>query len=302
MKTLKRITFFGLIVTMFLLSFTSPAFGYDLQKRFIPSNARWLINIDLKVLFKTKIWDSIYNEGKGKLHDGKEKLLKELNFDIFSDLNSVTIYGREKANKDGVVILSGNFDREKILQKLKSLKKTKKFKYNNFDIYNWDKDGYGSFVSKNLLVITHSRENLEYALNVIRGKNLNFMGSDLSKRLKEIPHDSILFTLVGDISSLIGKHHDAPIMINKSKMALFLVLEKNSDMKLSLKLHTESPEAAKNIMQIGNGLLALARLSKKELKGKEQLLNSINISANGKVVKALMLIPSDFILKNIHKH
>jgi len=302
MKIIKRITFFGLIVTIFLLFFTSPALGYNLQKKFIPSNAKWLIHLDFKVLFKTKIWNSIYNEEKGKIHDGKEKLLKELNFDIFNDLNSVTIYGRAKANKDGVVILSGIFDRKKILQRLKSEKKTEKFKYKDSDIYNWDSDDYGAFVSKNLLVITHSRENLESALDVIRGRSSNFIGSDLSKRLKEIPHDSIIFALVGDLSSLIGKHHTTPIMINKTKMALFLVLEKNSDMRLSLKLHTESPEAAKNIMQIGNGLLALARLSKKELKGKEQLVNSIQISANGKMVKALMLIPSDFILKNIHKH
>ena len=129
MKIIKKITFFGLIVTIFLLFFTSPVLGYDLQNKFIPSNAKWLIHLDLKVLFKTKIWDSIYNEEKVKINDGKEKFLKELNFDIINDLNSVTIYGRAKANKDGVVILSGTFDREKILQRLKSEKKTKKFKY-----------------------------------------------------------------------------------------------------------------------------------------------------------------------------
>ena len=93
-----------------------------------------------------------------------------------------------------------------------------------------------------------------------------------------------------------------PMMIDSSKMALFLAMERNNDLRLSLKLHTDSPEAAKNLMQVGNGLLALARMSKGKLEGKEKIINSIDITVDRNIINAKMFIPSDFIIKNIDKH
>ncbi len=302
MKIMKHITLLILLTAIFALSLVSPAYGYNLQNRFIPSDTTWLIHLDFKVLLKTKIWDEILQGEKRKILEGKDKLVKELNFNIFNDLNSVLIYGKSKGKDNAVVILSGRFDQQKIIRKLNSEKHLDKFKYNNLDVYSWDNDNFGSFINRNLLIIAHSKRNLESAMDVINRKSKNFIGTNLFKRLKEIPRNSILFALTGDLSSLIGKNHKTPVIINKSRMAFFLALEKNSNMKLFLQLYTESREAAKNIMQIGNGLLALARLNKKKLNGRLELLNSIKISANGKIVKADLLIPSGFISKNIHKH
>jgi len=311
MKITKHMVLPVLLSAIFALSLVSPAYGYNLQNKFIPSDATWLIHLDFKVLLKTKIWDEIFQGEKKKIFNsrerkffkkGKDELVKELNFDILNDLNSVSIYGKSKRGGNAVVILSGKFDRQKIIRKLNSIKHLDKSKYGNLDVYSWDNDNFGSFINGDLLIITHSKKNLESALDIIKGKSTNFIGTDLFKRLKEIPHNSILFALTENLSSLVGKHLKAPVIINKSRMAFFLALEKNSGIKLLLKLYTESREAAKNIMQIGNGLLALARFNENELKEELELFNSIKISVNGKIVKADLLIPSGFILKNIHKY
>lgn len=305
MKAIKKLT---LTVLLLVLSFTfltiqMPAF--ELQKNYISSETKWIIHLDFKALLKTRLWENIYIKKKTKIRHGEISLLKDLNFDIHKDLNAVSIYGMAKGDMDtdnAVVLLSGNFNTIKILNRLKSEKEAGKSKYGKFEIYNWDGDDYGTFINNNLLVISHSIKNMRYALDVISGKKENFMKSSLASRMKEVPGDAILFALAGDLSSFINKRHSTPMMINKAKMALFLAMEKNSDMRLSLKLHTESQEAAQNIMQIGNGLLALARMNKKDLQGTEKLINSINISANGNVVNAKMYIPSDFIIKNIDMH
>jgi len=285
-----------LVLTFSFLSVQAPA--HELQKKYIASSAKWVIHLDFKALKNTRLWDGIYKKKSVKIHRKNERLLEEVDFDVLKDLYSVSIYGVDKGEKEAVVLINGNFNRDKIIKRLKDEEKPEISKYGPVKIYHWD-DDYGAFVNKNLLVITHSRVNMEYAIDVISGKKKGFTSSPMAKRLKEVPGDAVLFALAGDLSKMIGEHHKAPMMINKSKMALFLAMEKNNDLKMSLKLHTESPEAAKNLMQVGNGLLALARMSTEDMGGKEKLLNSINISVDKNVVNARMFIPAEFILENI---
>lgn len=291
-----------MIMALTLTFFTTQAPAYELQKKFVASDAKWLIHLDFKALMKTRLWDGIYDKKKLKVDYKNEKLLKELDFDMLTDLNAISVYGVDKGDKNAVVLIRGNFDRVKIIAKLLSEEDPEISTYGKFKIYNWDGDDYGTFAGKDLLIITHSKVNMKYALDVITGEKKNFKSSALSKRLKEVPGDALLFALAGDLSKMIGKHHKAPMMIDKSRMALFLAMERNNDLRLYLKLHTESPEAAKNLMQVGNGILALARMSKGKLEGKEKLINSINISADRNIVSADMLIPSDVLMENIRNH
>ncbi|MEN8223097.1 MAG: hypothetical protein ABFR36_07535 [Acidobacteriota bacterium] len=302
MKLLKKIALTCMIMALTLTFFTTQAPAYELQKKFVASDAKWLIHLDFKALMKTRLWDGIYDKKKLKVDYKNEKLLKELDFDMLTDLNAISVYGVDKGDKNAVVLIRGNFDRVKIIAKLLSEEDPEISTYGKFKIYNWDGDDYGTFAGKDLLIITHSKVNMKYALDVITGEKKNFKSSALSKRLKEVPGDALLFALAGDLSKMIGKHHKAPMMIDKSRMALFLAMERNNDLRLYLKLHTESPEAAKNLMQVGNGILALARMSKGKLEGKEKLINSINISADRNIVSADMLIPSDVLMENIRNH
>ncbi len=302
MKLIKKIILMGMIIVLSFTFFSTQAPAYELQKKYVASDAKWLIHLDFKALMKTKLWDSIYDNRKIKIDHKNEKLLKELDFDVLKDLNAVSVYGVDKGDKNAVVLIRGNFDTAKIIKKLVSEEDPEISSFGKFKIYNWDRDDFGTFVGNNLLIITHSKVNMKYALDVITGKKESFEGSTLSKRLKEVPGDALLFALAGDLSRMIGKHGKMPMMIDKSKMALFLAMERNSDLRLSLKLHTESPEAAKNLMQVGNGLLALARMGKGKMDEQEKLLNSIDITVDRNIVNAKMFIPSSFIIKNIHKH
>jgi len=302
MKSLKKIILAGLIMVLSLTFFTTQVPAYELQKKYIAADAQWLIHLDFKTFIKTRLWDNIYREKKIKIDHKNDHFLKEVRFDVLKDLYSVTIYGVDKGDKNAVVLINGVFNIKKVVEKLKSEEKTEISKYGKVKVYHWNDDDYGAFVGSDLLIITHSRMNMEYAIDVVMGKKKGFKGSALSKRMKEVPGDAILFALAGDISKMIGKHRKMPMMIDNSKMALFLAMERNNDLKLSLKLHTESPEAAKNLMQVGNGLLALARMSGEKMEGKEKLINSINITADRNIVNAKMFIPSDFIIKNIDKH
>ncbi len=302
MKLIKNLIVTAIIMVLFLTLFTAQASAYELQKKYVASDAKWLIHLDFKAFIKTRLWDNVYREKKIKINHRNDHFLKEVSFDVLKDLNSVTVYGVDKGDKNAVVLINGVFNISKVIEKLKSEEKPEISKYGKVKVYHWDNDDYGAFVGNNLLIITHSRINMEYAIDVVMGKKQGFEGSALSKRMKEVPGDAILFALAGDLSRMIGNKHNMPMMIDKSKMALFLAMERNNDLRLTLKLHTESPEAAKNLMQVGNGLLALARMNGEKMDGKEKLINSINITSNGNIVIAKMFVPSEFIIKNIDKH
>jgi len=301
MKPVKKLTLTGMILALTLSFLWVQAPADELQKKYIASSAKWVIHLDFKAMKKTRLWDAVYKKKNVKIHRKNERILEEVDFNVLEDLYSISIYGVDQGEKEAVVLINGNFNRDRILKRLKEKEKPEVSKYGPVKIYHWD-DDYGAFVEDDLLVITQNRINMEYAIDVISGKKKGFRFSPLAKRLKEVPGNAILFALAGDLSKMIGKHHKAPVMINKSRMALFLAMEKNNDLKMSLKLHTESPEAARNLMQVGNGLLALARMSKEDMGGKEKLLNSIDIAVDKNVVSARMFIPAEFIMENIDKH
>ena len=302
MRSIKR-TVFTLLAL--LLSAAFSVYGgnsFSHSRQYVPENAKWVIHLDFKALTGTNLWKKIYRNNEFKFDKGKNDFLKDFNFDIVNDLNAVSIYGTRKGsiNTDtGVVLLSGKFDRAKIIARLVSEKKPKKSRYLGSEIFHWNGDDFGCFVLDSLMVITHSQTVMESALDTIKRKKPGFSSSPLSARLKDVPRDAVLFAFTGDLPDLIGKHNRSPIMIDKAGMAMFLVMEKNNDMRLSLKLHTESAEAAKNILQVGNGLLALARMSGNEDKDEMRILQTLNIAAKGDTVTAELLIPQDLIIKNI---
>jgi hypothetical protein len=108
-----------------------------------------------------------------------------------------------------------------------------------------------------------SEKAFDDVLNTIEGKKRNIRGTDMMAAIKNMPQNAFLAAVSENISGLARKSHTSMIL-SKTAMAFFVAGENNEILRLNLKLIADTPETARNIQQIVNGFIALARLKHTE--------------------------------------
>ncbi|MEN8153572.1 MAG: hypothetical protein ABFR75_06080 [Acidobacteriota bacterium] len=292
----------GFIFIIFAIAIsTSPLQGERLKTSLVPADAQWVININVSKFLKTNIWNTIFNtEVKdGEFFEKSAEIKRKLNFDILKDLSGITIYGKKKRSKDAVVLLQGNFDKEKILDTIKYEKgKLIKEKYGKHLIYKWNSDDYGVFINKNLALISHNKDAVRSALEVISGKVKNIRHGSLYKEIRSVKGDPVFYLVAGDISEFT-KGHKTPFLINQAKNILITASEGANSLNFMMKLDTANEEAAKNIQQVANGLIALARMNKSKVDKDLKFLETLDILVKGSRLMAKISLPSEMISEKI---
>lgn len=71
-----------MILVLSLTFFTTQVPAYELQKKYIAGDAKFLIHLDFKAMIKTRLWDNIYKKKKIKIHNRNDHFLKEVSFDV----------------------------------------------------------------------------------------------------------------------------------------------------------------------------------------------------------------------------
>ena len=142
------------------------------------------------------------------------------------------------------------------------------------------------------------KDSIKKVLDVISGKKKSMTASPLMKYWKGIPQDAFLKATAHNIAEL-ADDDEASAILKKTGMALFMAIERNDNLKMKLKLTTDTPETAKNIHQIVMGFMALAKLKqnkKNEAANKHmkflELLKHLTISVEKNVVQMEFNYPS----------
>jgi len=298
---MKKVT---LVFLALLLVLVLPTMGKSgaLQTSLVPQNTQWLLHFDMQQFISTRLGELLLGEENGKFHKASQYLAQHLKMDPFKDFFGVTIFGQGKDEHKAVVALAGNFNQEFILSLLGKEKGHKESRYGKYTIHNWGCTQFGVFAGDKLVLIGKDEEAVKAALDVFGGKKKSITGTKMMSYLKEIPKDAFLKVVADDISSIIGDHHQ-PVMLKKAGMAFFMALEKSENLKLKLRLTTDSPETAKSIEQIANGLVALVKLQQKEEAAKLQpLLDSLKISLKGNTIQMELSYPSEELVKMLSHH
>ena len=295
---MKKKSVFTLTLLFFLgLVFIIPAKPASLQTSMIPDNARWVIHFDVEKFTSTRFCDLLKQDEAFGLEKKTLGISKMFKFDPFKDIMGITVFGTGKGEKNTVVCLSGNFDKDHLLVLLDMNVDHRTIPYGKYTIHKWDRSQFGTFANDHLVVIASNESVLKNVLDVISGKKNNIGASNLMPYLKEIPKDAFLKAVIDNISHLIGAD-DVSTILKKTGMAFFIALERSENLTMKLKLTTDSPETAKNIQQIVTGFLALAKLkqNKGEIDPKLKLLDDLKVKLEGNIVQIELTHPSaDFV-------
>jgi hypothetical protein len=286
-----------LFTLMLVLVLPATVKASSLQTSIIPEDTRWLFHFDIGKFFSTEIGELLLADESGKLNRANRKIAEAYKIDLLKDIGGITIFGPGKDKSKAVVALSGNFNKEYLLSLLDKAANHQKIQYGKHTIHRWRHAQCGTFVNDHLLLIGRDESAIKNVLEVMAGKKKSLARGTMMSSIKEIPEDAFLKAVADNIASLI-KDDAKAVLLKKTGMALFMALEKSGNLKLKLKLTTDTPETAQNIEQMVRGLIALARLKQQEEADAEmKLIESLKITLKGNIIQMELNYPSAELVK-----
>ena len=273
------------------LNFVVPAWPGTLPTSVIPDGARWVAHLDMEKFVATKLYE--YLEKDGKFDIKSRDLNRWFKIDVPKDITGLTIFGLDPGDKQVVFAVAGKFDRAGLLALIALDKEHQETPYGAYTLYSTGSDEYGAFVNDGLIVFSENREAIEKVLDTAAGKTKSFASSKLNASFKDVSSGAFLSGVVGDLSGL-GKGINQSKLVEKAGMMFFLAQEKQDNLQVRVQVTADTPENAKNMADMAQGLIALVRLGQGEGPGAipASLVEGLKVKLDGKTVRLELDMPS----------
>jgi hypothetical protein len=234
-----------------------------------------------------------YLEKDGKFDIKSRDLNRWFKIDVPKDITGLTIFGLDPGDKQAVFAVAGKFDKAGLLAMIALDKEHQEIPYGAYTLYSTGSDEFGAFVNDGLIVFSENREAIERVLDTAAGKTKNFASSKLNAAFKDVSSGSFLSGVVGDLSGL-GKEINQSKFVEKASMMFFLAQEKQDNLQVRVQVTADSPESAKNMADMAQGLIALVRLGQGEGPGAipASLVEGLQVKLDGKTVRLELDMPS----------
>jgi hypothetical protein len=273
------------------LIFVVPAWPGTLPTSVIPDGARWVAHLDMERFIATELYE--YLEKDGKFDIKSRDLNRWFKIDVPKDITGLTIFGLDPGDKQAVFAVAGKFDKAGLLAQLALDKEHQETPYGAYTLYSTDSDEYGAFINDGLIVFSENREAIEKVLDTAAGKTKSFASSKLNASFKDVSSGAFLSGVVGDLSGL-GKGINQSKLVEKAGMMFFLAQEKQDNLQVRVQVTADTPENAKNMADMAQGLIALVRLGQGEGPGAipASLVEGLKVKLDGKTVRLELDMPS----------
>ena len=279
------------ILALAALILVVPAWPGTLPTSVIPEGARWVAHLDMEKFIATKLFE--YLDKDGKFDIKSRDLNRWFKIDVPKDITGLTIFGLEPGDKQAVFAVAGKFDKARLLTLLDLAEDHAETAYGAYTLYSTGSDEYGAFINDGLIVFSESRPAIEKVLDTAAGKAKNFAASKLSASFKDVSSGAFLSGVVEDLAGL-GKEVKQSKFVEKAGLMSFLAQEKQDNLQVRIQVTADSPESAKNMVDIAQGLIALARLGEGD--GPRAvpafLVDGLQVKMEGKTVRLELDIPS----------
>ena len=278
-----------------------PVFPGTIPTSIVPEGARWAAHLDMEKFVATSIYGYLDKDGKFEIKS--RDINRWLKIDVPKDVTGVTVFGFEAGAKgQAVVAVAGKFDKAGLLALIALDEDHTEEPYGAYTVYSSGSDEYGAFVNDNLIVLSESREALEKTLDTASGKTKNFAASTLSAALKDVPPTAFLSGVLPDLSGLSRMNSQSKIL-EKASGLFFLAQEKQDVLQIRLQVTADSPENAKNMFDMVQGIIAMGRLGGNEgdMAKIASLIDGLKVNLDGKILKLEFERPSKEIADLVSK-
>jgi hypothetical protein len=274
------------------LALAVPAFPGTIPSSVVPDGARWVAHLDMEKFVSTKLYEFLEKDGTFEVKS--RDVNRWLKIDPAKDITGVTVFGFGPGGKGQIVVaVAGKFDKARLMTLLDLDEDHTETPYGAYTVHTTGGDGYGAFVNDGLIVLSEDRLAVEKVLDTAGGKSKSFTGSALSASLKDVPATAFLSGVLPDLSRLSDMNSQSKIL-EKASGLFFLAQEKQDALQLRLQVTADSPENAKNMADLVQGIIAMGRLggNDEDMARIASLLEGLQVKQDGKVLRLEFERPS----------
>jgi hypothetical protein len=290
-----------------------------LEQNHISADAKWLMHLDVDGLLKSKV-GSYLNE---KVLEPKIQLQKSmvegmLGVTLKADLvHSITIYGtsyEKNPQQNAAVLIHTDIDIAGIVKKVREFQnleasqsgqapdqKLKELQSKPYPMY-WmkgdDGDVYFANPSKGLWALAMNQDQLKSAITVIQGKALSLTSNSELQNLGEAKQ-SIMFLAM---AKGFNEHTILPPQAQILKMAgsgMLTFGESGENLQVKINMTANTQEAAAQMAQLAQGMIALATLSQSDNPEVMELARGAKVSQDKSQVSLTVAYPIAKVLAKI---
>lgn len=253
----------ALVATAGLLVATSVATAGPFQADRVASTAKWVAHVDVQAAMKTELAKFVMRQPVVAEHVEKavRRSVAKLGLDPTRDLDSITVYGTGYEPRAAVAIVTGRFDRQKLLALIPKDGHQQE-NHGNATVHSWQnpKGGvsHGCFFNDETLVLANDLDNLKTALDVLTGQADDVSKGELAPLLPVMAAGTI-FMMAGRDLQLPDDR--AGGMIRRFVSLAAVAGEDGENAFAQITGQARDVQSAENVRRMLNGLLAMAALS-----------------------------------------
>ncbi len=289
---LKKILSLTAILVVMALSLVLPAWPGTLPVSIVPNDAVWVAHLDMEKFVTTKLFEGM--EKEGRLQIKNRDITRLFKIDLFKDISGLTIFALGPEDKHIVIALAGRFDKKRLLTLFDLADNHREIPYSGNTIYSTDDDEYSAFINDGLIVIAERRGSIERVLDTAANKAKNFVSSELHTSFQKISGGAFLSGIIKNLAGLGRGLHDSKFL-GKANEIFFTARENRDSFEFRAQVSADRPESAKDMADIAQGLIAMAKLGLGKEHGGERaasLLQGFHIKLEGATVALEFAVPS----------
>lgn len=266
----------------------------ETQLALLPENANALGYMNVKKIHESDFVNIFLDSSKASPFADEEyqEFVEATGLDLRKDITEVyfaAILGEHSYEKDGLAVINGNFDPNKIIDYIKKESQSHtltKSSYGNYNIYNFAEDDTVNFsFVNNTTLLVGSEDNITTWIDKSSGKSGEFKNELISKVDKIKYKDTAWFTM--DASLIIEE-------LKKKDIKKLKSLESLKNISLSMNLVEKfkffgeseftSSEQAELFYDAIKGFIAAGKISTSDDREFVDLLNSIEVNHDSEQV------------------
>jgi hypothetical protein len=288
----------------FLAAATTTACALPLQVADLPADPAWMVHFDVDGLRPTTIGQYLLTQMEKPKAQAKLAAFQSIfNFDLRRQLHGLTLYSVGAAHEDGVLLVYADFEAGRLVTLAKAAKDAQSTTHNQHTIYNWIdekrqvKDGVQPRVYaaiQGARVILGRREDcVAQALDVLDGKAPRLAsGSAFSQSGAA---DGAGFIEAAARKLDLRRFDQNAALFRLTKLVRLRIGGAAEQVTATLSLDANDDEVARNMFNIGQGLVSLMKLQK-EKPDLIKLAEAISLKQDGAGVVATATMPASDVL------
>ena len=276
------------------------------------ASAQWAAHLDVEGFLASKVGALVLEQAKKpEIAAGLAMLQNVSGLDLTKSLKGITLYGVGAGEENGVALIEGTFDRERLLNLLRANPSLRETKLGELPAYQWTdepkggKPGaerFGTFFSDSLILIAGSRNMLEQAVAVLQNKQNSMAQVTIPPSIKPSA-GAYLFVYLGELPK-VPTDQKAAELLSKFVSGRFEIGENAGNFFSRLTVLTKDAQTASNLAKMVDGVLGFLDLVKDLNENGKPLipaeaagvLKDLKVSANDASVEASLVAPSQNVV------